>query len=314
MTEIEDLKVHHDGYATHRRKVRFDWSNTAVHWIPGDPFATHFWNVMHLLLPVGERQFIRAVNEATPLVDDPELKVAIKPFVQQEAWHAAAHQDVLDHLAEQGLDTKPYIDNLVKWTSTGGNQHPGWPVRLQRWWLYRRLADVAALEHFTTVMGQWLIQSPGLDNAGTDPVMLDLLRWHGAEEVEHRSLVFDVYQNVCGNYPLRALSMVLTAPGFFLWWIAGVRFLLAHDPTTTAKPRLRDWFRAGREHKVPGAWNLMVTCTLRYLRPGHHPSTEGSTQMALDYLAQSPSARAAQAAEQSRPAENGASENSAQEG
>jgi hypothetical protein len=58
---------------------------------------------------------------------------------------------------------------------------------------------VAALEHFTAALGQWWIQNRGLDYAGTDPVTLDLLRWHGAEEVEHRSLVFDVYQNVCGN-------------------------------------------------------------------------------------------------------------------
>jgi uncharacterized protein len=315
MTEVGDLEVHHDGYPTHRRKVRFDWSNTPLHWVPDDPFATHFWNVMHLLLPTGERQFIKAVNEATPLVDDPDLKVAIKPFVQQESWHAWAHQVVLDRLAEQGIDTKPYIDNFVKWTSIGGNPHPGWPVPLQRWWLYRRLADVAALEHFTTVLGQWLIQSRSLDYAGTDPVMIDLLRWHGAEEVEHRSLVFDVYQNVCGNYPLRAVSMLLTAPGFLFWWIAGVRFLMKHDPTTTAKPRLRDWLRAAREHKVPRAWNLIVICTLRYLRPSHHPSTEGSTQMAMDYLAQSPAARAARQAAQadrrSRSAENDASENPA---
>jgi uncharacterized protein len=318
MSEVEDLEVHHDGYPTHRRKVRFDWSNTPLHWVPDDPFATHLWNVMHLLLPEGERQFNKAVNEAAPLVDDPDLKAAIKPFVQQESWHAWAHQVVLDHLAEQGIDTKPYIDKFQKWCSAGGTQHPGWPMPLQRWLLYWRLAAVAALEHHTAVLGQWMIQNRGLDYAGTDPVMLDLLRWHGAEEVEHRSLVFDVYQNVCGNYPLRALSMLLTAPAFLFWWVAGVRFLMAHDPTTTAKPRWRDWLRAAREYKVPGPWNLIVTCTLRYLRPSHHPSTAASTQMAMDYLAQSPAARAArqaaQADQRSRSAENDASENPAQDG
>lgn len=318
MTEVEDLEVHHDGYPTHRRKVRFDWSNTPLHWVPDDPFATHWWNVLHLLLPEGERQFIKAVNEAAPLVDDPDLKAAIKPFVQQESWHTWAHQVVLDHLAEQGIDTKPYTDKFQKFARAGGNQRQGMPKPLQRWWLYRRLADVAALEHFTAVLGHWLIQNRGLDYAGTDPVMLDLLRWHGAEEVEHRSLVFDVYQNVCGNYPQRALSMLLTAPAFFFWWLAGVRFLMAHDPTTTGKPRLRDWLRAAREYKVPGPWNLIVICILRYLRPSHHPSTEASTQMAMDYFAQSPAARAArqaaQADQRSRSVENDASENPAQEG
>ncbi len=293
MTEVEDLDVHHDGYPTHRRKVRFDWSNTPLHWVPDDPFVTHSWNVLHLLLPEGERQFIKAVNEAAPLVEDPELKAAIKPFVQQEAWHAWAHQVVLDHLAEQGIDTKPYIEKMKKLALGGQKQHPGWPMRLQRWWLYRRLADVAAMEHFTAVLGQHLIQNRGLDNAGSDPVMLDLLRWHGAEEVEHRSLVFDVYQHVCGNYLVRAVSMLFTAPLFLLAWRAGVRFLMAHDPTTTAKPRFRDWLRAAREDKVPGPRHMIVSCTLRYMRPSHHPSAEASTQMAMDYLAQSPAARAA---------------------
>ena len=64
-----------------------------------------------------------------------------------------------------------------------------WPRRLQRGWLYLRLTDIAALEHFTVVLGEWLIQNRGLDYAGADPMMLDLLRWHGAEEIEHRCLV-----------------------------------------------------------------------------------------------------------------------------
>jgi uncharacterized protein len=59
-----------------------------------------------------------------------------------------------------------------------------------------------------------------------------------------------------------------------------------------------------------------VICTLRYLRPSHHPSTEASTKMAMDYLAQSPAANAARQAaaradQRRRSAENDASENPA---
>ena len=115
LTEATEVEVHRDGYPTHRRKVRFDWSNTPLHWVPDDPFSTHMMNVLHLLLPAGERWFIQVVNEAAPMVDDPELKAAIKPFIQQESWHAWAHQVVLDHLAEQGIDTKSYTDKLQKW-------------------------------------------------------------------------------------------------------------------------------------------------------------------------------------------------------
>ncbi|MGH3634318.1 metal-dependent hydrolase [Mycobacterium sp.] len=290
---MTDLEAHHDGYPVYRRKVRFDWSNTPLHWVPDDPFATHMINVLHLLLPAGERWFIEVVNEAAPMVDDPELQAAIKPFIQQEAWHAWAHQMVLDHLADQGIDTTPYTDRLQKWLSMLGKQRERWPRVLQRWSLYYRLADVAALEHFTAVLGQWVIQNRGLDYAGADPVMLDLLRWHGAEEIEHRSLVFDVYQNLCGNYPLRAFSMLMTSAQFIFFWLAGVRYLMVHDPTIGAKPRWRDWFRAARQYRVPGPWKLIVTVPIRYLRPRHHPSTEASTQMALDYLAHSPAARVA---------------------
>lgn len=45
---------------------------------------------------MGERHFIKAVLEASSLVDDPELEAAIKPFIQQESWHAWAHQVVVD--------------------------------------------------------------------------------------------------------------------------------------------------------------------------------------------------------------------------
>ena len=291
---MPEVDVHHDGHPKYRRMVRFDWSDTPLHWVPDDPFSTHMMNVLHLLLPEGERHFIKAVLEASSLVDDPELEAAIKPFIQQESWHAWAHQMVLEHLAEQGIDTAAYTDRLGRMLSiTLGDPPKFLPPALHRWWLYRRLAEVAALEHFTAVLGNWVLENRGLDNVGTDPMMLDLLRWHGAEEVEHRSLVFDVYQHVCGSYLIRTLAMVITAPLFIGWWIAGARYLMANDPTLDAKWRWRDWFRAARQDRLPSPWLLLVSLPMRYMRPGHHPSQEASTQMAVDYLESSPAARAA---------------------
>ncbi|WP_244601831.1 metal-dependent hydrolase [Mycobacterium pseudokansasii] len=86
------------------------------------------------------------------------------------------------------------------------------------------------------------------------PVMLDLLRWHGPEEIEHRALVYDVYQNqnICGNYMIRAVSMLMTAPLFVSSWIAGARYLMANDPTIEAKWRWRDWLPAARQYNSPG--------------------------------------------------------------
>ena len=285
-----------DGYPVERRMVRFDWTDTPLHWVPEDPFATHMINVLHLLLPAGERWFINVVNEAAPLVDDPELKEAIKPFIQQESWHAFAHSAVLEHLALYGIDSEPFTANLDRWFARIGSPKPHWPALLQRYWLLRRLADVAAIEHFTAVLGQWVIQNGGLEYAGADPVMLDLLRWHGAEEVEHRSLVFDVYQNLSGSFVLRAGAMLFTGPALAYWWLAGIRYLMRQDPTIDMRPRLRDWRRSSRLYRVPGPWKLLVTTPMRYLRPSHNPDDEASTEMAMSYLERSPAARAARQA------------------
>lgn len=283
-----------EGHPINRRMVRFDWSGTPLHWVPEDPFSTHMINVLHLLLPAGERWFIEVVNEAAPLVeDDPELDAAIKPFIQQESWHAWAHTVVLEQLAALGIDSEPFVRKLDKWFAVVGSDKPKWPPGLRRWWLHRRLADVAAIEHFTAVLGQWVIQTRGLDFAGADPVMLDLLRWHGAEEVEHRALVFDVFENLSGSYPTRCLGMLFAGPALLVWWWKGVRYLMANDPTVDRMPRWRDWLRAARQYRVPGPWTLLVATPTRYLRRSHHPVHEGSTELAEEYLAQSPAARRA---------------------
>ncbi|NGN67166.1 metal-dependent hydrolase [Streptomyces sp. A7024] len=288
-----------DHYAIKPRRVSFDWDRTPLHWIPAEPTATHVINVLHLLLPAGERWFVKVFKEALPLVRDPELLTDVKGFMGQEATHSVQHSYVLDHLADQDLDTEPYTKH-VDWmfeVLLGETPPFGAPIP-QKEWLRFRLSLVAAIEQFTAVLGDWVLHADGLDRADPDEVMLDLLRWHGAEEVEHRAVAFDMYQHCGGDglarYARRIGGMAVTAPVLLWLWIAGATYLIKHDPQLRGQLRysLREHNRAVRKGLLP-TWGELGRAIPRYLRRSYHPSQEGSLRRAVEYLATSPAARAA---------------------
>ncbi|MFF2921709.1 metal-dependent hydrolase [Streptomyces celluloflavus] len=281
------------------RRVSFDWRETPLHWIPDEPTATHVINVLHLLLPAGERWFVKVFKEALPLVRDEELLKDVKGFMGQEATHSVQHAYVLDHLAHQGLDTGPYtrhVDFLFEYLL--GERPPlGVPVP-EREWLRFRLSLIAAIEQFTAVLGDWVLDTEALDRAAPDPVMLDLLRWHGAEEVEHRAVAFDMYEHTGGaelsRYLRRILGMSVTAPVLWYLWGRGAAYLLRHDPQLATRSRysLREHNRAVHKGLLP-TWRALGAAIPRYLRRSYHPSQEGSLHTAVAYLASSPAARTA---------------------
>jgi hypothetical protein len=277
------------------RRVGFDWEPTPLQWIPGEPVTSHIIDVLHLLLPAGERWFVHVYKQALPLIDDEQLRADVKGFMGQEAVHARAHSAVLDHLRANGLNPDPFT-RRVEWMFTKllGDK-PFLPIPPKRW-LLERIAIIAAIEHFTAVMGAWIIDSPALDAANADPTMMDLLRWHGAEEVEHRSVAFDVFREVYDSWFARIRTMVVSAAAMAYLWRRGMRFLCAMDPTYVGPaPKFSDFYRAARKGLLPMPQDLALAIP-RYCRHDFHPSQEGDTQAALDYLAQSPAAVAAQRA------------------
>lgn len=275
------------------RRVRFDWSSTPLRWVPGDAHTTHVANVLHLLLPAGERFFVDVFRDAVPLVKDDQLRAEVKAFMGQEATHARAHSGVLErHLASHGIDTSRFtffvqwIFNLVLQVRPVPRWLPG-RVRsyldlfLLRW----QLAFIAAIEHFTAVLGWWIVVAPGLERAGADPTMLDLLRWHGAEEVEHRSVAFDAYKALGGGYIRQCLYILAVFVAIAAAWIAGTHFLMRRDRTITRRRRgsLREFVRASRQGRLPSIRSL-IGAVPRYMKPSYHPSQEGDTAVAKAYL------------------------------
>ncbi|MEV0219402.1 metal-dependent hydrolase [Streptomyces sp. NPDC050704] len=281
------------------RRVSFDWDGTPLHWIPDEPTATHVINVLHLLLPAGERWFVKVFKEGLPLVTDPELLKDVRGFMGQEATHSVQHSYVLDHLAAQHLDTAAYTKHVdFLFQRILGERPPfGAPIPAPEW-LRFRLSVIAAIEQFTAVLGDWVLAAEGLDRAGSDEVMLDLLRWHGAEEVEHRAVAFDMYQHCGGEglprYARRVAGMAVTAPVILYMWAWGAAYLIRHDPRLAGRLRysLGAHNRAVRKGLLP-TWQELGSAVPRYLRRSYHPSQEGSMRRAVEYLARSPAARTA---------------------
>lgn len=276
------------------RDVRFDWAGLPLRWVPGEPQASHVLSTLHLLLPEGERWFVATFKRALPLIRDEELREDVIGFIGQEAIHAEAHQGVLDYYAAHGVHTTRYIRHMEWLFRRILGSRPGLTPAGERELLIEHVAVVAAIEHFTAMLGDWVLYADALDRASAHPRMLDLLRWHGAEEVEHRHVAFDLLTHLDRGYLRRVRAMVLTLPVLIWLWARGAHFLAAADTDDPAfRMSLRDCLAASRRGLLP-APGALVRCAVRYLRPSYHPSQDYSTRQAVAYLGSSPAARAAE--------------------
>ncbi len=283
----------HERLVLEARDVEFDWSTLPLHYVPGEPFTTHVLNVLHLLLPAGEEFFVDVFKKALPLIKDDQLRLDVQGFIGQEAMHSQTHSGVLDYFAANGVDLTPFTDQIDWLFGKLMGDRPRWSQRRQHSWLLEQVSVVAAVEHYTAILGEWIVNSPAHDAIGTDPVMLDMLRWHGAEEVEHKAVAFDVMKHLRAGYWRQLRTQLVVSPMMLLMWIRGVRFMYSvdRDLPPGARPRWRDYFNAARRGLVPGPLRF-VRAIGAYYWPGFHPSQLGGVERAVDYLAISPAARA----------------------
>lgn len=278
------------------RKVHFDTSHTPLHWIPGHPVASNVISVLNIVLPAAERWFVAALSEALPLVKDPKLADDVRGFLGQEATHADVHERVLQELMiAKGVDPKPILHQVeylfAKALAPSTSDDP--KRRLNH--LCDRLWLIAAIEHYTAVMGDFALNC-AWDDHDADPTMVDLFRWHGSEEVEHRNVAHDVAVYFHDSYVdrIRAMAMAVMAIAVFFQRCAW--YLMKNDPETDigwwTMQRLR--WRDSKLGLLPKYRKLFGSNTLMYFRPGFTPEDMGSTAQAVAYLASSPAARAAQ--------------------
>ncbi|NUS44452.1 MAG: metal-dependent hydrolase [Mycobacteriaceae bacterium] len=268
------------------RNVDFDLTATPLHWIPGHPVAGHVLNAYHLLFPEVERFFIVAFKEALPEIADPRLREDVLGFIGQETVHANAHEESLeDYFQRNGIDPEPLLaqSRYVLGRVLGPREFR--TAGHARRHLVNRLAITAAFENFTAFLGHFVLNCRW-DEAGSDPGMTALFRWHGAEEMEHRNVAHDVAMYFDPGYWRRVRTMLVVFP--LVVWISSrfIWYMIEYDPAAP-KSRLRVLaavLREGRAGMLPTA-RMVLGSALDYLKPSFRPDDTGSMAQALSYLA-----------------------------
>lgn len=294
------------------RAVDFNFDQSSIHWIPNDPFSSHTYNAINLLLPAGEFWFCRVFNKALPLIQDETLKIDVKAFIKQEATHARAHivgqkfMQAHDYDLKKGLNTAEAIFGQLLSDRPFGLALFNNKL-IESYWLITRVGIIAAIEHFTGVIGQWTLDhSSSWDKNNADPEMSDLFRWHLAEEVEHRSVAFDLFhhllQNKFGFYISRQVLMAAVFP-IFMYLMVDIGRSLARQDSLEDMQKLAksnvfkmlwELQRTGRRTGNVPTFTFLAKSVVRWLSPSFHPESEGNTEQALAYFKVSPAVRAAQ--------------------
>ncbi|MCC6874063.1 MAG: metal-dependent hydrolase [Sandaracinaceae bacterium] len=260
------------------RKMDFPFKSAGVPrwWLHGNPVLTHAANGLNLLFPPGERFFIRSVKHYLDRIqDDPELVARVKAFFGQEGRHGHEHERFNAILEAQGYDLEKFLRVYQK-LAFAGIERVAPPIL--------RLSATVALEHFTATMARTGLQARFLD--GAHPVVAELLRWHAAEEIEHKSVAWDVLQRVDPRYSVRVAGLAVATTQLLGWWMVATTYLLSQEKLTARERRAyaREGRRVREETGGMTRRKLFREAILEYLERDFHPDRHDDYALARDYL------------------------------
>ena len=190
------------------RRMNFQFAaDIPRYWFADDQFKSILMTAFSATLPEGERFFIRSLRYFQPMIKNAELQADVRGFIGQEAHHGYEHDALNTLMTHAGMPTQSIevlVKNFLDWYARHISPE-------------RQLAKTVALEHFTAMFGEMILLHPEILE-GAHPQVKQLWLWHALEEVEHKSVAFDVYKEQVDNEWIRLSEMIVntfTFLGFY---------------------------------------------------------------------------------------------------
>lgn len=213
-------------------------------WIRGNPTMSYFLLGLSLYLPYLEPYLIKGLRAAAPLVEDAAVGEALDKFCRQEAQHYQQHArfNALIH-------TRDYPE-LASIEARCQAEFDAWLANKPTKY---NVGFAEGFESYTTQTATKALNSGALDSRGVEPKLANLFRWHLTEEIEHRTVAFDIWEHLYGDYGYR-VKMCWTAQWHMLRFI--MRCMDHMSRVDTA--------RHGAKYKIPALGKGVAVATALY--------------------------------------------------
>jgi hypothetical protein len=142
------------------------------------------------------------------------------------------------------------------------------------------LAATAAAEHFTAILADGAFKRGVLDQL--DPRMRKLLAWHAAEEIEHKSVAFDVLREIDPSYALRLAGLAHATTWLCIFWLWATVTLARQEKLSP-----RQFWRTLRQVRVRDQMlrRVFVAGIRQYIKRDFHPRDTPNENLAAEWFA-----------------------------
>jgi predicted metal-dependent hydrolase len=110
-----------------------------------------------------------------------------------------------------------------------------------------------------------------------------LLAWHAAEEIEHKSVAFDVLRKIDPSYRTRMYGLALATRTLAGFWIWGAAHLMRQDKLDLGTIRRE---LAVQRKRDPMIRRVFMRGIRQYIRRDFHPNDNDDRELAAAWFAE----------------------------
>lgn len=257
MAFVQSEQFNHFDIEIKKRQFDINLSEEKITSWANNDVTTAYFNAISSTLPIVEKVIINAVNNFKNAVQNPLLKNQIEDFTRQEARHVGFHHQYNQFLLKRGYKLTR-MNRCLQATVYLYTK-----IFTPRHWL----AIIVAYEHLLACVGDHFYRN--LSTTNWDSNFLKVWQFHLAEEIEHKSIAFDVYTEINGNNCARIIIMVYV----FLAFMGRILYRATHFLRKDQKLWKLQTFVEGSKFFLgrKGIVWSMLKGVLQYMKPRFHP-------------------------------------------